>query len=184
MKNITIVIALLTIFWTWIFPKYQIYNYEKEARDLLKNNFAQEMKQKLLSQPSQKIIKYDVLNHYPDIRIYHDFQIKAEEIPKLQEPEEFKINLCNQWNYLTSFDSQKREAFLNVLEKDKVTFHITVKDKFGQEVFYIKQRISECPNFFKIRNAKQGEVIEEPKPVTFLPQAAPAVRTSSDAAQY
>lgn len=179
MKNILIVFGILMIFWQVIYPKYQSYRYEKEAREYLKTTWADETKKEISSR-QPKGLQIDFLNQYPNIRIYQNFLVDVVPIPELLEKENFQKAWCSQLNVLTAVEAKPRLAMLNVFEQDKVTFYLTIKDKFGKELFSFQQRISECPNFHKIRDAKQGEVIQESQNANFVPSVAPAVQNSSN----
>lgn len=178
MKNVMIVIAILMIFWQVIYPKYQSYKYEKQAREYLKTTWSDDTKKEIASRQPPGL-QIDLLNQYPNIRIYQNFLVNAVAIPELLNKQTFQKAWCSQLNGLTAMEIKPRLAMLNVLEQDKVTFYLITKDKFGKEIFSFQQRISACPNFDKIRTAKQGEIIEEPREVTRVPSAAPAVESSS-----
>jgi len=176
-KNILIVFVVLAIFWQVIYPKYQSYKYEKEAREYLKTTWVDETKREISSRQPQGL-QIDFLNQYPNIRIYQKFLVDAVPIPELLDKQAFQKAWCSQLNGLTAMEATPRLAMLNVFEQDRVTFYLTIKDKFGKELFSFQQRISECPNFHKIRDAKQGDVIEDTKEVTFIPSAAPAAQSA------
>ncbi|SDY75200.1 hypothetical protein [Acinetobacter kyonggiensis] len=177
MKNIIIAIGILMIFWQVIYPKYQSYKYEKVAREYLKTTWADDTKKEISSKQPQGL-HVELLNQYPNIRIYQNFLVDIVAIPELLNKDTFQQAWCGQLNGLTAMEVKPRLAMLKVFEQDKVTFYLIVKDKFGKEIFSFQQRISECPNFDKLRVAKQGEVIAETKEETFVPSAAPAVMSS------
>ena len=173
-RNIIIVVGVLMVFWQVIFPKYQSYKYEKEAREYFKTNLFEDVQKEISSKQTQGL-QVDFLNQYPNIRIYQNFLVDVVAVPELLNKDTFQQVWCGQWNTLTEIEPRRRSAMMNVLEQDNVTFYSVTKDKFGKEIFSFQQRISDCPNFAKIREAKQGEVIEETQEVTFMPTAAPAV---------
>ncbi|MBP8005916.1 MAG: hypothetical protein KAZ18_03350 [Acinetobacter sp.] len=177
MKNILIVSVVLLIFWQLIFPKYQSYKYEKEARRYLQTTWADETQKEIASSQSQDF-KVDILNQYPNMRIYQNFLVDVVFVPGSLNNNTFQKLWCSKLNQLTRLEIKPRSAMLKVFEQDKVTFNLIVKDKFGKELFSFQQQVSECPNFIKLRTAKKDEVIEETRQVTFVPSAAPAVRSS------
>lgn len=131
------------------YPKYKSMQKEDEIRAFLKSQtFTEQVKTQ--SQPMARLMSFelDMLNHYPNIMIYQTYPFVASSAPKMISDVEkvLKKQMCQTQNMIAKSDlSEKdRKAFINVLNKDNVTFHLIIKDKYGKELLNVSQTLSKC----------------------------------------
>ena len=171
-KFIAIVLLLILIFIGY--PKFMMKKREDEARAFLKGPFTEAVQKEVQPQAEINGFKLEILNQYPNFLFYQTYFIDASKLPKLASGIDLTLRkmMCNQLKGLSFVDVNEKahKAFLNVLEKDKVTFHLIVKDKFGVEVMKTKQQLSECEKI----NSQSNDSINYQISPTQIETVAPA----------
>ena len=156
------------------YPKYQMMQLEDEARhDLKSGGFAQfEAKYRPLMRAAK--IDFSVLDQYPNIRFY----MRNTAYSGADLPEDVRSMVstmgCESMESFRPMEEKARTALLNVLEEDQVTFHISLKNKFGAELAGHQQKLSACPNFLTLKNLEQATDPSPPQ-MTLTPAPAPSI---------
>ena len=179
-----IALAILLVLIYVGYPKYRMMEREDAVRAFLKGPFIADVQREKQPQAALNGFEMDVLNQYPNFRIYQKYHLEASKLPKLPAniDQLMKKGMCEQMNLLTTFyegNPKDLQALKNVFEEDKVTFILIVQDKFGQEIVEFKQQISECSKLdletSKTEKTQQATMAE---PV----EAAPAATAPAEAA--
>lgn len=183
-KFITVAVLLILVYVGY--PKYKMMEREDDARAFLKGPFIEEVERETQPQAELSGFKVDILNQYPNFRIYQKYHLEVSKLPKLPANIDhlMKKGMCEQVNLLRNYQGNPKDlqALKNVFEEDKVTFFIIVQDKFGQEIVQFKQQISECskldletPNTEKTQQPTMTEPVEAAPAATEPVEAAASV---------
>ena len=132
------------------FPKYKQNQRENNVREFLKRPFVGAVKEEASGAAHLRGFQMDILNHYPDFRIYQTFPFSKSEAPNLIQNVDLILRqqMCKTINQISNSDMPQNdiEALFTVFKEDKVTFHLIVKDKYGVEMFKTSQMVDDCKN--------------------------------------
>ena len=179
-----IALAILLVLIYVGYPKYRMMEREDAVRAFLKGPFIADVQREKQPQAALNGFEMDVLNQYPNFRIYQKYHLEASKLPKLPAniDQLMKKGMCEQMNLLTTFyeeNPKDLQALKNVFEEDKVTFILIVQDKFGQEIVEFKQQISECSKLdLETSKTEETQHATMAEPV----EAAPAATAPAEAA--
>ena len=187
MPIILVLIGVIGLGVFWGYPQYQLMQLENEMRTNLKSGgFSSFVEQ---AKPVMQAMKLDfsVLDQYPHIRFYmRNTLYTGKDLPD-GVTAMVKTMSCNSIDSFRTMESTARTALLNVLEEDQITFHVSVKNRFGAELATHQQKMAECPNFLQLKHYKEGDPLPPMPSLNHqVPSVAPAVSTSTQerAASY
>ena len=163
------------------YPKYQIMKLEDKMRSTLKSGgFAQFEAQYRPFMNAAKI-DFSVLDQYPNIRFYmRNTAYAGKDLPEGLRRMAQTMS-CDSIESFRAMEYKERTALLNVLEEDQITFHVSLKNKFGTELAAHQQKLSACSNFLALRNLKEEDG-QRSQEAALVPAQAPVIPSAVEAA--
>ncbi|MFV5491480.1 hypothetical protein [Acinetobacter sp. ASP199] len=179
MPIIVIFVAVISLGIFWAYPKYEMMQLEDQARQQLQSGRFAELEAQYKPLLQREKVDFSVLDQYPNIRFYTRRLEDENKKLSVKSEQNVKNIACDSVEAFQNFDQKSRTAVLNVIEKDQIVFHMNVKNKFGIDMMQHQQKLSDCPNFVRLRALKVGEeYVPPPKENQQVDMVAPAVSTS------
>ncbi|MGA8884200.1 MAG: hypothetical protein WB445_11455 [Acinetobacter sp.] len=126
-------------------------------------------------------IDFSVLDQYPNIRFYmRNTAYAGKDLPEGLRRMAQTMS-CDSIESFRTMEYKERTALLNVLEEDQITFHVSLKNKFGTELAAHQQKLSACSNFLALRNLKEEDG-QRSQEAALVPAQAPVIPSAVEAA--
>lgn len=154
MKKI-VILAIIALIGVVCFPSMKMWVIEYQVK--------RHLKQLDLSQYTPKNermlgveLNYQAVNEYPKYKVTLSLNkpvpFDIPEIVKKQIEQKLEKDICNSLEQLTSRPVDEQQATANVMQRDQVTFIISIQDSKKDEIVQHQQQLSECENFSKLNN--------------------------------
>lgn len=150
MKNSTILLGIIFLALYFGYPKYEDHKFKTQLREHMKKEQVDVSKLKGLP------IQGEFENNYPQIEMRFKLtEAKSSDLPaaiKKKLRQEVKALACRNLNELEEHNRHYIKAKTEILEEDKVSIKIVLRDQAGDHISEHTQVLSQCANFDRFKD--------------------------------